>query len=255
MTARILVVDDEITIRKFLVRVLEREGYDVESTADGQSAYEMLGHSHFDVLLTDIKMDYMDGVGLLRRAKRDYPDMAVILFTGHATVSTAVEALRQGAFDYLLKPVKNEHIIEVVARALQHREQQQRRDRLENIADQIMQAVQPSQNFQAASTPTPYIVAGDISIDLDGHQAYLGDDALHLTPTEFRLLATLAESPGRMWEYVPLVEEACGYQASRDEARQIISTHVINLRNKLNIVSGEAGYVEAVRGVGYRLVT
>ncbi len=251
MSARILVVDDEHTIRKFIVRVLEREGYTVDSTSDGQTAYDMLSQSQFDVLLTDIKMDYLDGVGLLRRIKREQPDLAVILFTGHATVQTAVDALRHGAFDYLLKPVKNEHIIDTVAKALQHRAQQQRRDRLESVANQIMTALEPAQ-------PQPHnterlLTIGDIVIDTTAYKTLVRGESVHLTPTEFRLLATLATVPGRVWEYNLLVEEACGYQCSRDEARQIISTHVINLRNKLQLQEYEVGYVEAVRGVGYRL--
>ncbi|PJF43474.1 MAG: hypothetical protein CUN55_08925 [Phototrophicales bacterium] len=252
MSARILVVDDEPTIRKFIVRALEREGYEVESTSDGQKAYEMLMQSSFDVLLTDIRMDYLDGVGLLRRIKREQPLLAVILFTGHATVQTAIEALRYGAFDYLLKPVKNEHIIDTVAKALQFREQQQRRERLESIADQIVMALQPTSSTTAA-TDGKILTVGDIIVDTTAYKTFVRGESIHLTPTEFRLLAALASTPGQVWEYLPLVEKACGYQCSRDEARQIISTHVINLRHKLQIPEHEIGYVEVVRGVGYRL--
>lgn len=250
MSARILVVDDEHTIRKFIVRVLEREGYTVDSTSDGQTAYDRLMHAQFDVLLTDIKMDYLDGVGLLRRIKREQPDLAVILFTGHATVQTAVDALRHGAFDYLLKPVKNEHILDTVAKALQYRTQQQRRDRLELIAEQIVSALEPTQPQNALEQ---MLRVGDLTIDPTAYKMSVRGETVHLTPTEFRLLATLATTPGRVWEYIPLVEEACGYQCSRDEARQIISTHVINLRNKLQLQEHEVGYIEAVRGIGYRL--
>jgi DNA-binding response OmpR family regulator len=253
-TATILVVDDEATIRNFIVRVLEREGYRVESAADGQAAYERLQAEHFDVLLTDIKMNYMDGVGLLRLAKRAQPDLAVILFTGHATVQTAVEALRNGAFEYLLKPVKNQHIVETVEKALRYRETEQRRDRLESLASQILDAFEPGSKTAAATT-TDTLTVGPLRLDLAAFQSYQADKPVALTPTEFRLLATLAQQPGHVFNYVTLVEEACGYTCPRNEARQIIGTHVINLRNKLNIDADEVGYVASVRGVGYRLIT
>jgi DNA-binding response OmpR family regulator len=253
MTARILVVDDEATIRKFIVRVLEREGYVVDSAADGQAAYERLQASHFDVLLTDIKMNYMDGVGLLRMAKRAQPDLAVILFTGHATVQTAVEALRNGAFEYLLKPVKNQHIVETVQKALQHRDNEQRRDRLETIAGQIVDAFDPNQQHKPATT-TETMTIGPLRLDAASFQSYRDNEPLPLTPTEFRLLSALMQEPGRVLDYVSLVEEACGYTCPRNEARQIIGTHVINLRNKLEIETDAVGYVSSVRGVGYRII-
>lgn len=250
--ANILVVDDEATIRNFIVRVLEREGYRVASAADGQAAYEQLQATHFDVLLSDIKMNYMDGVSLLRMVKRSQPDLAVILFTGHATVQTAVEALRNGAFEYLLKPVKNQHIVETVERALQYQTSEQRRDRLESIASQIIDAFEPG-HAQAIAPAKDIAIVGPLRLELSAFQSYRDDEQLPLTPTEFRLLATLVQQPGRVFDYVTLVEEACGYTCSRSEARQIIGTHVLNLRNKLNIEVDNAGYVASVRGVGYRI--
>ena len=254
MSAKILVVDDEVAIRSFITRVLEKEGYTVDAADNGRAALEKLQQNLYDVLLTDIKMDYMDGVGLLRKAKDLYPDLAVILFTGHATVQTAVEALRYGAYDYLLKPVKNEHIVQTVRLALEHREQEQRRDRLEAVAGQIMQAFQPDVASPQAHKPQDQIVIGDLVLHPASYQAFWGDESISLTPTEFRLLTALAVRPGHVFDYVSLVKDACGYQCPRNEARQIIGTHVINLRNKLKIEADQVGYVASVRGVGYRLI-
>ncbi len=248
-----LVVDDEAAIRNFLVRVLQLSGYEVTAACDGREALEKLEGTAFDVLLTDIKMDRLDGVGLLRVAKERYPDLAVILLTGHATVPSAIAALRQGAHDYLLKPAKNEDILSSIAAALHSRARQQRRDRLEQIAGQFVDVVQAEMQPAAHTTKAP-LVYGELTFDVSGFRARLGSRMLDLTPTEFRLLLELARVPGETVGYVALVQSACGYTCSRHEAREIIGAHVLNLRKKLGIEPETALYIESVRGVGYRMI-
>ncbi len=250
---RILVVDDEPAIRSFLVRVLEHEGYVVEAASDGQAALASLENQPYDLLLTDIKMDHLDGVELLQEARSRFPGLAVILLTGHATVPSAIVALRAGAFDYLLKPVKNEDIVNAVAAGLHERERQQRRDRLEQIAAQFADAVQPDP-MPAEEVDDRLIVSGQLQLDIAAYQAMIANEPLELTPTEFRLLLELAREPGVARDYIKLVQSACGYTCERHEAREIIGTHVLNLRQKLGIKPGNPHYVESVRGVGYRLL-
>lgn len=258
-THNLLVVDDEATIRNFLVRVLDRAGYTVESANDGREALDKLRIAPVDLLLTDIRMDHLDGVELLAEAKALYPDLAVILLTGHATMPSALEALRQGAHDYLLKPVKNEDILAAVEAGLESRKREQRRDRLETLAGQMLGVM------TNGATPNGDVMLGTnnssarihlAALDLDpaAYIATLDGERLDLTPTEFRLLLTLSQSPGAAFEYVELVEEACGYTCARHEAREIIGTHVLNLRKKLAIEADDPLYVESVRGVGYRLI-
>lgn len=253
MNNRVLIVDDEAAIRNFLVRVLQLDGYEVTAACDGREALEKLESAAFDVLLTDIKMDRLDGVELLRVAKEHYPDLAVILLTGHATVLSAIAALRQGAHDYLLKPAKNEDILSTIAAALQSRARQQRRDRLEQIAAQLVDVVQPDMQTAAQMTNAP-LAYGDLTFDVSGFRASLGGQALDLTPTEFRLLLELVRAPGATIGYSALVQSACGYSCSRQEAREIIGTHVLNLRKKLGVEPDTTLYIESVRGVGYRLI-
>ncbi|MBN8635124.1 MAG: response regulator transcription factor [Anaerolineae bacterium] len=250
---RVLVVDDEAAIRNFVVRVLQLSGYAVTAAADGREALEKLEGAAFAVLLTDIKMDRLDGVELLRAAKERYPDLAVILLTGHATVPSAIAALRQGAHDYLLKPAKNEDILAAVESALTDRVRQQRRDRLEQIAVQLIDVVQSDMQIVAQATKTP-LTYGDLTFDVSGFRASLRGQMLDLTLTEFRLLLELARVPGNTIDYIALVQAACGYMCSRQEAREIIGAHVLNLRKKLRIEPETALYVESVRGVGYRMI-
>ena len=252
--SRILVVDDEPAIRSFLLRVLEHEGYEVQAASDGQDALRLLDALPYDLLLTDIKMDHLNGVELLQEAKDRYPDLAVILLTGHATVPSAITALRQGAYDYLLKPVKNEEIVSAVAAGLSARAQQQRRDRLEQIASQfsaVMQADEPL----ADGSEEAVVSSGSLCLDTSTYLASLEETPLDLTPTEFRLLLELTRAAGATLGYVRLVQSACGYTCERHEAREIIGTHVLNLRHKLGVEPGQPYYVESVRGIGYRLLT
>jgi DNA-binding response OmpR family regulator len=252
--SRILVVDDEPAIRSFLVRVLEHEGYAVRAAHNGQEALRCLETSPFDLLLTDIKMDRLDGVELLREARSRYPDLAVILLTGHATVPSAIAALREGAYDYLLKPVKNEEIVNAVAAGLHERARQQRRDRLEQIASQFVDAMQTNDAIAPEATENRMVLYESLRLDTAAYLASLKDTPLDLTPTEFRLLLALTRGNGAALDYVKLVQAACGYTCTRYEAREIIGTHVLNLRQKLGVEPGQPYYVESMRGVGYRLI-
>jgi DNA-binding response OmpR family regulator len=252
MTNRVLVVDDEPVVRSFLVRVLEQEGYAVQAAHNGHEALQRLEESPFDVLLTDIKMDQLDGVQLLAQTRDRYPDMAVILLTGHATVQSAVEALRLGAHDYLLKPAKNEDILAAVASGLKARVRQRRTARLEQVAGEMLRLMQDDPDTNASATPV--ISCGLLQIDPEAHRATLNDAPLNLTPTEFRLLTAFAREPGTAIDYVQLVQLACGYTCTRPEAREIIGTHVRNVRKKLGVTPRQPLYVESVRGVGYRLI-
>jgi DNA-binding NtrC family response regulator len=126
LTHKILVVDDEQNMRVALFEALSRNGHEVAVAENGQMALEMIARHSPDLVITDIKMPEMDGLDLLRQVKALCPDLPVVIMTGFATVDTAVEAMKQGAFDYLLKPFPVEVIEETVARvfALERRRTQ-----------------------------------------------------------------------------------------------------------------------------------
>jgi len=115
-THKILVVDDEQNMRVALFEALSRNGHEVAVAENGGMALEMIARQPPELVVTDIKMPGMDGLELLRQIKALHPDLPVVIMTGFATVDTAVEAMKQGAFDYLLKPFPVEVIEETVAR-------------------------------------------------------------------------------------------------------------------------------------------
>ena len=119
--ARILIVEDELIARENLDHVLRKEGYDTVAVESGQLAFQELEKGEFDLVMTDLRMQLVDGLQVLERTKELYPDTEVIMITGYATVSTAVEAMQKGAYHYLSKPYKIEEVRILVRKALEKR--------------------------------------------------------------------------------------------------------------------------------------
>ena len=116
----ILVADDDAVARDLLVEALRKEGYQVEAVADGAQAIERGRQKRFDVVLTDIRMGSVDGLEVLREFKQLSPDTPIVLLTAFGSMEGAIEAIKQGAYDYLAKPFKKEEIKLVVRRSLDH---------------------------------------------------------------------------------------------------------------------------------------
>ena len=121
MRERVLIADDEEILRLNLVEFLERAGFSVEAVADGASALRRALEEDFAVVVSDIRMPGLDGLSLLKRLLAERPDTAILLMTAYATVDSAVEALRVGAADYLLKPVVPEELVQKITNLLSHR--------------------------------------------------------------------------------------------------------------------------------------
>lgn len=118
---RILVVDDEPVVCKSCTKVLVPEGYSVTTTADGRDGIDKGASGDFDVVVVDLKMPQVDGMQVLQKIKEMQPDVEVILITAHSTVSTAVEAMKLGATDYLPKPFSPDELCVVVGKAMERR--------------------------------------------------------------------------------------------------------------------------------------
>ncbi len=119
---QVLIADDETNLRRVLAAQLTRDGYDVHVAEDGAAALELLEEHHIDVLITDLRMPRVDGLGVLRHVQAKYPEIPVIIITAHGTVDTAVEALKMGAFDYVTKPFDRMELRAVIAKAARTRE-------------------------------------------------------------------------------------------------------------------------------------
>jgi ATP-dependent Lon protease len=119
--ASILIVDDEEVARKNLEHILKKENYVVATAADGMDALEKVADSAFDVVMTDLKMSNIDGIALLEKIKSRHPGTMVIVITGHASIDSAVETIRKGAFHYITKPFKLDEVRATVREAVEKR--------------------------------------------------------------------------------------------------------------------------------------
>src|SRR5512135_2075673 len=117
-TAKLLIVDDERIALRNLEHVMKKEGYDVTATQSGTNALKLLEEQKFDVVLTDLRMEKVDGMQILKRTRELYPDTEVVMITGCATVDSAVETMKHGAFYYIAKPFKLDEVRKVVLEAV-----------------------------------------------------------------------------------------------------------------------------------------
>ncbi len=129
----VLVVDDQAPIRESMVITFRREGYRVDSAESGERALEMLAVSPFDLIVTDLRLDGMNGIELLRRSKELFPDTEVVVMTAYGTIEGAVDAIKSGAYDYLTKPFQPEELTLVAERALERRGLAKRVKQLEEV--------------------------------------------------------------------------------------------------------------------------
>ncbi len=147
-TTKILIVDDELIMRESLAGWLERDGYDVEKASSGEEALEKFKNTRFDILLVDMKMEGMSGLEVLKRIKENDSDVAVVMITAYGSIKTAIDAIKNGAHDYLLKPFEPdelglliEKIIDYQAQAKENlylREQYKERTRFESMIGQSL---------------------------------------------------------------------------------------------------------------------
>lgn len=273
--AYVLVVDDEAAIRYSVSKTLQRVGYNVREAGSGEEALEIMQMHPFDVVLTDVRMPPgIDGVELVRRIKEIDPDTVVVLMTAYPSLSTAVEALRLGAHDYLIKPSSSQDIRQSVARGVERAHNLKRRrlllDAIRNNVQELSRTgeeVLRSEEQKSAvmtegsrlmeslteSTMGGVMSLGPLTIYPGRYQISVDDKPIDLTPTEFDLLLYLAAHRGRVVSCHELVREVRGYAVDEAEAREVIRPHVSNLRRKLKNAGEDADLIVNVRGIGYRL--
>jgi nitrogen regulation protein NR(I) len=169
MSARILIVDDERNLRRVLAAHLKREGWEVEEAADGAEALERLARGAWSLVITDLKMPNLDGLGLLEQTAARHPDLPVVLITAHGTIETAVTAMKRGAFDYITKPFDQEELLAVVRKALATSERQGRELRRPGPVGTASEIIGASPAIQAmlkmidrvADSPSSVLIQGE----------------------------------------------------------------------------------------------
>lgn len=260
--AKILIVDDEPSIRFFLQEALARDGHDVVTVESGEAALERSAAQKFELALLDLKLKGMDGIEVLKAMSRQSPNTAIIVLTGHASLETAVEALRLGAYDYLFKPCKIAQLRESVRSALiEHRRQVQQREVLTKLKRTLtdIEVVSPSAPEpslppdEVEESKSRFLRQKGLIVDKVRHLITLDGQLLELSSTEFDILAYLIREYPSVVSPEELVREVQGYDSDPWEASNIIRSHIYRIRRKIEAATGGTDVIRNVRGVGYTL--
>lgn len=261
-TKSIIIIDDEYNLRRSLALLLQEAGYSVTTASNGEEALRCLQQEFYDLAFLDIRLPDKSGIELLPLIRDDFPDMPILLITGHATMDTAVEAIRHGARDYLLKPIQPAQLLKRVRELFEEQTQPNRRRELVDQIQNLLSELQEVEGISSTAAPettsigdqTRMIRCGQLMLNLLTHQATLSDKAIRLPPTTFDYLVTLVRHSPNPVPYETLVMEAQSYSVTRAEAREMAGWHIHELRKAMETKSSEPKYIITVRNVGYRFV-
>src|SRR5512140_2947442 len=183
-SGRILIVDDEANLRHTVARVLQKAGFEVTTAASGREGLTLLAQQVFDLVYMDIRMPDMNGLETLQAISANHPKLPVILFTGQPDLNSAVSALRQGALDYLQKPLKPELIIERAKKILSNLERERRKKEILAQIEALQAELRNLQN-EASADPNPkekeseggerYLKRGNLALDLLTQRVTVGN--------------------------------------------------------------------------------
>jgi len=255
---KILVVEDEEVTRLSLAEILSLEGYQVTTAKSGEEALQKLEKETVDLVLADLVMKEVDGLQVMEAAKKLSPDTVVIMLTAYGTLESAIQAMRQGAYDYLIKPCGAQEIVASVESGLAKQRQERRRQKLVTKVEEMLNALKAEEDEIPTSVSrgdqskrARFLQSGEIIVDFQKHIATLHGQLLNLTPTEFRLLACLMRKADQVLSCQELVREVQNYDCDEREARDIIRVHIRRLRQKIEPDPANPQYVLNLRGVGY----
>ena len=223
MPERILIIEDEASLARFVELELTHEGYQVEKSPDGRDGLEKLESGAYDLALLDIMLPGLNGLEVLRRARRTV-DTPVIMLTARDSVMDKVTGLDMGAEDYMTKPFE-----------------------IEELLARIRAALRKGNRRQAASQ---VLTAGPLTLDADRYTAAWDGRPIELTHREFTLLKVLMENQGIVMSRNSLMERVWGYDYMGET--NIVDVYVRYLRGKIDDVYG-VKLIHTVRGVGYVL--
>jgi len=253
--ARILIVDDEPNVCFILQRTLQNEKYLADTATNGREAMAKIGRATYDLILLDLQMQPIPGIQVLQAVHAKDPSTVVIILTGHSTVETAVEALRLGAFDYLMKPVSPDTILQRVREGLAHRSDERRRShvlqQVDTLSETLLSLRTESERLQQSPASSRFLISGTLTIDLHRRSAALRGRPLDLTTTEFNILLCLVQQAPQEVSPSQLVNQAMAYDADHAQAAEIMKYHIHQLRRKIGDDPQHPHLIRTVRYRGY----
>lgn len=259
--ARILIVEDEEKIARFVTLELEHEGYQVEHAADGRTAVDLALERDYDLILLDVLLPQLNGMEVLRRVRK-HKDVPVIMVTARDAVMDKVAGLDAGADDYLTKPFAIEELFARIRVALKRAEAVRAASGAGGVvagagaaggaggAGAGTAAMPAAGNSaQTAAAPSPAaLTVGSVALDPDRREVTVGGSPIALTAREFDVLALLMAHTGTVLTRERIAHEALGYEYVGDTNN--VDVHIAHLRAKIEDAGG-ARIIQTVRGVGY----
>ena len=253
--ARILIVEDEEKIARFVTLELEHEGYQVEHAADGRTAVDLALERDYDLILLDVLLPQLNGMEVLRRVRK-HKDVPVIMVTARDAVMDKVAGLDAGADDYLTKPFAIEELFARIRVALKRSEAVRAASGVggvgagEGATGAGTAATSPaSDSAKTSAVPSPAVfTVGSVALDPDRREVIVGSSTIVLTAREFDVLALLTAHAGTVLTRERIAHEALGYEYVGDTNN--VDVHIAHLRAKIEDAGG-ARIIQTVRGVGY----
>ena len=253
--ARILIVEDEEKIARFVTLELEHEGYQVEHAADGRTAVDLALERDYDLILLDVLLPQLNGMEVLRRVRK-HKDVPVIMVTARDAVMDKVAGLDAGADDYLTKPFAIEELFARIRVALKRAEAVRAASGVsgvgvgEGATGAGTAATSPATDTaQTAAAPSPAALTVDsVALDPNRREVTVGGSPIALTAREFDVLALLMAHAGTVLTRERIAHEALGYEYVGDTNN--VDVHIAHLRAKIED-AGSARIIQTVRGVGY----
>lgn len=253
---KILIVDDDPGVRDFLYSALETNSeYQLYLANSGEEALQRLAQTQFDLTLLDLHMTgKLDGMDVFQIIHRECPETAVIIFTAHATLDTALEAMRLSVDNYLRKPISLQELHNAVQQALEKRQQRLRQQSILSHLAQIQSILQPQETVptHSAAGTARLIRYGNWTMDVNTREICVSNTPLELSPTEFAYLAELLRFAPQVLSAQQLVNAAQAYAVENWQAQEMARYHIYRIRKKLQSFKTTAT-IETVRGIGYRI--
>jgi DNA-binding response OmpR family regulator len=264
ITGHILIIEDEASLRKTLARILQQAGFEVTTAESAEQGLDYIKTTKFDLVFTDLRLPGIAGLEALKRIQAYQANLPVVLFTAQPDINSAVEALRHGATDYLLKPLKPEIIIERTKTILLNKRKEKRKleitQEIEKLQNELKQ-LETKEELNTALTPNAnasperYIKNGSLVLDLHTRRISIKEETVNLPPTSFDYLLTLVRHAPNVVDFQTLVAEAQGVQAEMREAQELTKWHIHQLRQAIENDPHNPSQLITVRGKGYRLVS
>lgn len=263
ISGRLLIIDDEAALRRSLARILQGAGHEVTTAGSGQEGLLFVSQQTFDLVLLDIRMPDMNGLEVLDALHSKFPDLPVLLFTAQPDMNSAVEALRRGAIDYLLKPLNPQTLInrtqDILIQGEKERRKREIKSQIKALQIELNKLdsegeVQPQGASFEMDSDERFLIRGNMNLDLHARRLKIGEKLIDLPPTSFDYLVVLVRHAPNVVDYQTLVAETQGYQAEYREAQELVKWHIHHIRQAIEPNASKPTYLINIRGKGYRLI-